>query len=66
VLMDATLVRGLLMPAMMSLLGAWNWLAPRPLRALWQHAGLKEAEEAPFIAIGESLKEEEVAEGGRV
>ena len=66
VLMDATLVRGLLVPAMMSLLGAWNWWAPRPLRALWQHARLKEAEEAPFTAIGESLKEEEVAEGGRV
>jgi len=65
VLMDATLVRGLLMPAMMSLLGAWNWWAPRPLRALWQHAGLREAEEARFIAVDESLTEE-VAERGRV
>ena len=35
VLMDATVVRGLLLPALMRLLGQWNWWAPSPLRA-WQ------------------------------
>ena len=42
VLMDATLVRGLLLPAMMRLLGNVNWWAPRPLRVLWEHIGLSE------------------------
>jgi len=34
VLIDATLVRCLLVPATMTLLGRWNWWAPRPLRRL--------------------------------
>jgi uncharacterized membrane protein YdfJ with MMPL/SSD domain len=66
VLMDATLVRGLLVPAMMSLLGSRNWWAPRPLRAVWQRIGLKEAGEALPIAVDESLKKEEVVGRGRV
>ncbi|AVT30956.1 hypothetical protein C6361_17350 [Plantactinospora sp. BC1] len=36
VLLDVTVVRGLLMPAVMSLLGEWNWWAPAPLRRLHQ------------------------------
>ncbi|HLR95737.1 MAG TPA: MMPL family transporter [Jiangellaceae bacterium] len=36
VLIDATLVRLLLVPATMTLLGKWNWWAPRPLRRLHQ------------------------------
>ncbi len=47
VLMDATLVRALLVPATMRLLGQWNWWAPRPLRALWQRVGLSESAAAP-------------------
>ena len=66
ILMDATLVRGLLMPAMMSLLGSRNWWAPRPLRAVWQRIGLKEAGEARPTAVDERLKEEEVVGRGRV
>ncbi len=42
VIMDATLVRALLVPAMMAMLGKWNWWAPRPLQALWQRIGLRE------------------------
>jgi RND superfamily putative drug exporter len=35
ILLDATLVRALLVPAMVSLLGRWNWWFPRPIaRAL--------------------------------
>ena len=34
VLIDATIVRALLVPALMGLLGDWNWWAPRPLRRL--------------------------------
>jgi trehalose monomycolate/heme transporter len=44
VVVDATLVRGLLVPATMRLLGRWNWWAPAPLRAVWRRIGLSEAE----------------------
>ncbi len=44
VVMDATLVRALLVPATMRLLGRWNWWAPRPLAALWRRVGLSESE----------------------
>jgi trehalose monomycolate/heme transporter len=32
VLVDAFVVRTLLVPSLMALLGRWNWWAPRPLR----------------------------------
>jgi RND superfamily putative drug exporter len=38
VLIDATVVRALLVPALMQLLGPWNWWAPAPLQRL--HARL--------------------------
>ena len=31
VLVDATLVRMVLVPAFMQVMGRWNWWAPRPL-----------------------------------
>jgi RND superfamily putative drug exporter len=34
VLLDATLVRAVLLPATMKLLGDWNWYLPRPLHRL--------------------------------
>jgi RND superfamily putative drug exporter len=34
VIIDATIVRALLVPSLMRLLGEWNWWAPRPLRRL--------------------------------
>jgi RND superfamily putative drug exporter len=34
VALDATLVRALLVPSLMALLGRWNWWAPRPLARL--------------------------------
>jgi len=34
VLLDATIVRGLLVPATMQLLGDWNWWAPQAVRRL--------------------------------
>ena len=40
ILVDATLVRMLLMPSVMSLMGRFNWWAPRPLRRLYGHIGL--------------------------
>jgi RND superfamily putative drug exporter len=44
VLMDATLVRGLLVPAFMRLAGEANWWAPAPLRRLYERLGLAEKE----------------------
>ena len=40
VLVDATIVRALLVPSLMRLLGDWNWWAPRPLRRLHKRIGL--------------------------
>ena len=34
VLVDATVVRGLLMPSLMSIVGPWNWWLPQPLARL--------------------------------
>jgi uncharacterized membrane protein YdfJ with MMPL/SSD domain len=42
VLIDATIVRALLVPSLMGLLGRWNWWAPRPLRRLHARFGLSE------------------------
>ncbi len=40
VFIDATLVRIILVPATMTLLGEWNWWAPGPLRRLHDRLGL--------------------------
>jgi putative drug exporter of the RND superfamily len=42
VAIDASIVRALLVPALMRLLGDWNWWAPRPLRRLHERLGLAE------------------------
>ena len=42
-LVDATVVRALLVPATMKLLGGWNWYAPAPLKRFWERYGIKEA-----------------------
>ncbi|WP_341740555.1 MMPL family transporter [Trueperella pyogenes] len=36
VIIDATLVRMLLVPATMTILGKWNWWAPRPLKVVYE------------------------------
>jgi len=49
VAIDATVVRALLVPALMGLLGERAWWAPRPLRRLHARVGLREGRlgEAP-------------------
>jgi len=42
VLIDASIIRALLVPSLMELLGRWNWWAPRPLRRLHDRIGLRE------------------------
>ncbi|MCX4525945.1 MULTISPECIES: MMPL family transporter [unclassified Streptomyces] len=50
VLMDAMVVRSLLVPAVMKLTGKATWWAPRPLRRLHERFGLSEGESAPAAA----------------
>jgi putative drug exporter of the RND superfamily len=43
VMIDATIVRALLVPSLMRLLGDWNWWAPAPLRRIYLRLGISEA-----------------------
>ena len=52
VAVDATLVRCILVPATMTLLGPANWWAPGPLRRLHQRLGLHEAPAHPATLTG--------------
>ena len=45
-LIDATVVRALLVPATMKLLGRTNWYAPGPLRRWWERYGFRESGDA--------------------
>jgi RND superfamily putative drug exporter len=43
ILADASLVRMLLVPAFMHVLGRWNWWSPKPLARLHQRIGFSES-----------------------
>ena len=45
--LDATLVRLVLVPAAMAVMGRWNWWLPRPLERLLPHAQLERFEPVP-------------------
>jgi RND superfamily putative drug exporter len=47
VLVDATLVRTVLVPAFMHLMGRWNWWAPAPLARLHERIGISESAPEP-------------------
>jgi RND superfamily putative drug exporter len=49
ILLDASLVRGILVPSFMRLAGGANWWAPRPLRALHARIGLAESSSPPPV-----------------
>jgi RND superfamily putative drug exporter len=42
VLIDSSLIRALLVPSLMAMLGTRNWWAPKPLRKLHERVGLSE------------------------
>ena len=46
-LIDATVVRSLLVPATMKLLGNWNWWAPAGMRRWWERYGIRESDGEP-------------------
>jgi RND superfamily putative drug exporter len=54
VLVDATIVRALLVPALMGVLGEWNWWAPRPLRRIYARIGVSEGAVEPVEAAAAS------------
>jgi RND superfamily putative drug exporter len=45
VFIDATIIRVLLVPAAMRLMGRWNWWAPGPLGRLADRLGFSHAED---------------------
>jgi putative drug exporter of the RND superfamily len=47
IVVDATVVRTLLVPAAMKLMGRWNWWAPAPMRRLHSRIALRERFEPP-------------------
>jgi putative drug exporter of the RND superfamily len=49
ILVDATLVRMLLVPVFMHLLGRVNWWAPKPLARLHERFGISESHDVPEI-----------------
>ncbi|HTF09049.1 MAG TPA: MMPL family transporter, partial [Asanoa sp.] len=55
IIVDATLVRLLLVPATMRLLGRWNWWAPGPLGAVYRRFGIRELEPGPDAAAKEGV-----------
>jgi RND superfamily putative drug exporter len=50
VLIDASIIRALLVPSLMELLGKWNWWAPAPLRRLHERWGVSETAEVQATA----------------
>jgi trehalose monomycolate/heme transporter len=63
ILVDATIVRALLVPATMRLLGRLNWWAPAPLARFWQRWGLREGDAVAAIQLPESREPVHVGGG---
>ena len=55
VLIDAFVIRTLLVPSLMELLGEWNWWAPAPLRRLYARTWSRRAppHAQPAVEIGD-------------
>ena len=54
VAIDATLIRALLVPALMAMLGDYNWWAPRWMKRIYERFGLSEGPSAPAPAAAAS------------
>jgi RND superfamily putative drug exporter len=55
VVMDATLIRGALVPAFMRLAGNANWWAPAPLKRLYDRFGISESHEGTLMPVKDEL-----------
>jgi RND superfamily putative drug exporter len=56
ILVDATIVRALLVPAVMRLLGGVNWWSPAPLARWWDKHGFHESDDATPAAPEPALR----------
>jgi RND superfamily putative drug exporter len=70
VAIDATIVRSLLVPAVMRLLGDANWWAPRPLRWMYDRIGIGDLGVEPVpqrqpVVVVAADRAQEVAVGAR-
>ena len=61
VLMDATLIRGTLVPAFMRLAGNANWWSPRPLRRVYDRWGISETEPMENVPVAPEIPTREPA-----
>ena len=59
ILVDATLVRMVLLPAFMHVMGEWNWWAPKWMTKLHNRIGIKEGllSERPVTLVPTRLNE---------
>ena len=64
IIIDASIVRMLFVPAAMKLMGEWNWWAPAPLRRFHDRFGLSEPSEVPPTSVVD-LDESTPARDGR-
>jgi RND superfamily putative drug exporter len=62
---DATLVRMVLVPAFMHVLGRWNWWAPKPLVLLHERFGISEGPEQQVGHLEPETASEPVQHNGR-
>ena len=53
ILVDATIIRTVLVPALMHLMGRWNWWAPKPLARLHDWIGLRESAPGAHDELGD-------------
>ena len=62
--LDATVVRVLLVPATMRLLGRANWWAPAPLRRLYARYGIRDSESLPGPAPSRPAPDRQLTAAG--
>jgi uncharacterized membrane protein YdfJ with MMPL/SSD domain len=55
IVVDATIVRAMLVPATMRLLGRWNWWAPGPLQRWQNRYGWKESDDEALAGLDREL-----------
>jgi len=65
VIADATLVRMLLLPSFMHVLGRWNWWAPKPVVKLHERIGISQDGGGEDRPVTPATGDRGLAEGGR-
>ncbi|CAM3553456.1 MMPL family transporter [Smaragdicoccus niigatensis] len=66
VTLDATVIRGIVVPAFLRVAGELNWWAPAPLRRFYERFGLRESDGKPSPTTSSTSREVEVLPGHHV